>query len=82
MQNSIIYNIIFNLNSYFDRDVGCVERFFRKRFGLLSPELPKLKDIVKERDLDIEVEASGFTKVEREQLENVFYIIIIYLLFR
>ena len=32
--------------SYFDRDVECVRRFFRKRFRFFSSEYPRFRDVV------------------------------------
>lgn len=34
--------------SYFDRDVECVRRFFRKRFRYISDEFPRFQDVVPE----------------------------------
>lgn len=34
--------------SYFDRDVECVRRFFRKRFRYQSDEFPRFQDVVPE----------------------------------
>jgi len=36
------------VSSYFDRDVECVRRFFRKRFRYHSDEFPRFQDIVPE----------------------------------
>lgn len=35
--------------SYFDRDVDCVRRFFRKRFRYESDEYPRFKDLFPDR---------------------------------
>lgn len=35
-------------SSYFDRDVECVRRFFRKRFRYQSEEFPRFQDVVPE----------------------------------
>lgn len=35
-----------NAEYYFDRDVECVRRFFRKRFRFVSEEFPKFRDAV------------------------------------
>lgn len=62
---------------YFDRDVACVKRFFERRFGFTSTEEgPLFKDaktlVGKEngRRLDIEVEASGFSRKMAKDLES------------
>ena len=58
-----------NAEMYFDRDVNCIKRFFARRFHFTSDEPgPFLVDARKrvskngEKRLDIEVEASGFSK--------------------
>ena len=61
---------------YFDRDVGCVKRYFERRFKYLSDEAgPFFRDAVKgidpERRLDVEVEASGFSKKMARDLEGM-----------
>jgi RIO kinase 2 len=65
-----------NAEFYFDRDVECVKRFFARRFGFTSTEAgPFFKDAKKllgqdgVRRLDIEVEASGFSKKMAKELE-------------
>ncbi|GAA5895643.1 protein kinase RIO2 [Sporobolomyces salmoneus] len=59
---------------YFNRDVDCIRRFFRRRFKYESSVYPKfttnLRDGVREFDLDVEVAASGFSKGERKVLEE------------
>jgi RIO kinase 2 len=60
---------------YFDRDVGCVKRYFERRFKYVCDEEgPFFKDAVKgidpEMRLDIEVEASGFSKKMAKDLER------------
>lgn len=52
----------FNAEWYFDRDVKCVREFFKRRFGYESELHPTFADISREDSLDVEVEASGFTK--------------------
>ncbi|TKY90238.1 hypothetical protein EX895_000236 [Sporisorium graminicola] len=37
-----------NAEYYFDRDVECVRRFFRKRFRYISDEFPRFQDVVPE----------------------------------
>ncbi|GAA5997423.1 hypothetical protein JCM5350_006786, partial [Sporobolomyces pararoseus] len=59
---------------YFNRDVDCIRRFFKRRFKYESNVYPKfttnLRDGVREFDLDVEVAASGFSKGERKVLEE------------
>ncbi|KAK5224558.1 Serine/threonine-protein kinase rio2 [Exophiala xenobiotica] len=65
-----------NAEFYFDRDVECVKRFFARRFGFTSTEEgPLFKDARKQlgregRRLDVEVEASGFSKKMAKELET------------
>ncbi|KAK5695116.1 Serine/threonine-protein kinase rio2 [Elasticomyces elasticus] len=56
-----------NAQMYFDRDVECVRRYFERRFKYTSDEAgPFFDDAVKgadpERRLDVEVQASGYSK--------------------
>ncbi len=62
---------------YFDRDVQCVKRFFERRFGFEGDEPgPFFKDVKKNvgkdgmRRLDVQVEASGFSKKMAKELET------------
>lgn len=64
-----------NAEMYFDRDVACVKRYFERRFKYTSDEPgPFFKDAVKDIDagrrLDVEVEASGFSKKMARDLER------------
>lgn len=66
-----------NAEFYFQRDVDCVKRFFQRRFGFTSDEPgPLFKDAKKlagypgGRRLDVEVEASGFSKKMGKELET------------
>lgn len=52
----------FNAEWYFERDVKCVREFFKRRFAYESELFPTFADILREDSLDVEVEASGFTK--------------------
>jgi len=54
---------------YFDRDVGCIREFFKKRFDYESELYPSFKDIVREDTLDITVSASGHSKELKRQLK-------------
>ncbi|KAI1972791.1 Serine/threonine-protein kinase rio2 [Ophidiomyces ophidiicola] len=65
-----------NAEMYFDRDVNCIKRYFQRRFGFVSDELgPFFRDAKKivGRDgtprLDVEVEASGFSRKMARELE-------------
>jgi RIO kinase 2 len=61
-----------NAEYYFDRDVACIKRFFSRRFGFTSDEPgPFFKDATKTivKRLDVEVQASGFSKKMAKELE-------------
>ena len=65
-----------NAEMYFDRDIACVKRFFDRRFGFESTEPgPFFRDVRKligkdgVRRLDIQAEASGFSKKMAKELE-------------
>ena len=65
-----------NAEMYFDRDVLCVKRFFERRFGFVSDAKgPFFKDVKKlvgkdgVKRLDVQVEASGFSKKMAKDLE-------------
>uniref|UniRef100_A0A646QDW6 Serine/threonine-protein kinase RIO2 n=1 Tax=Hemiscolopendra marginata TaxID=943146 RepID=A0A646QDW6_9MYRI len=61
-----------NAEWYFDRDVKCIREFFKKRFDYESELYPTFADIMREDNMDIEIEASGFTKeMEIELKENL-----------
>ena len=63
-----------NAAFYFDRDIACLKRFFQRRFGFESDEPgPFFADTVKarvDRRLDVEAEASGFSKKMGRELEG------------
>lgn len=64
-----------NAQYYFDRDVACVKRYFERKFKYISDEPgPFFADAIKgadqERRLDVEVEASGFSKKMGKELER------------
>ena len=66
-----------NAEMYFDRDIQCVKRFFERRFGFESDEPgPSFKDMKKRfgkdgiRRLDVQVEASGFSRKMAKELET------------
>jgi RIO kinase 2 len=61
---------------YFDRDVQCIKRFFDRRFGFVSDEPgPFFEDVKKNVGtaeagrLDVQVEASGFSRKMAKDLE-------------
>ncbi|KAE8841881.1 hypothetical protein PTNB73_06250 [Pyrenophora teres f. teres] len=61
-----------NAEYYFDRDVACIKRYFDRRYGFISDEPgPFLKDATKNlvKRLDVEVQASGFSKKMAKELE-------------
>lgn len=66
-----------NAEMYFDRDVQCVKRFFQRRFGFASDEPgPFFKDVkgkvgsTEVGRLDVQVEASGFSRKMAKELET------------
>lgn len=64
-----------NAEFYFDRDVQCIKRYFDRRFKYTSDDPgPHYKDAVKdinpEARLDIEVEATGFSRKLNKDLER------------
>ena len=66
-----------NAEMYFDRDVNCVKRFFERRFHFTSHEPgPFFADVRKKVEgkvtdrLDVEAEASGFSKKMAKELEK------------
>lgn len=66
-----------NAEMYFDRDVNCIKRFFERRFNFVSDEPgPFFPDARKHaggkgtQRLDVEVEASGFSKKMAKELDK------------
>ena len=64
-----------NAQMYFDRDVACVKRYFERRFKYVSDEdgpffADAVKGIEREQRLDIEIEASGFSKKMAKDLDR------------
>ena len=67
-----------NAEMYFNRDVQCIKTFFERRFHFVSDEPgPFFADAIKGagmgdgvRRLDVEVEASGFSKKMAKELEK------------
>lgn len=65
-----------NAEMYFDRDVNCIKRFFQRRFNFVSdasgPSFASAKRQVAKKGakrLDVEVEASGFSRKMARELE-------------
>jgi len=65
-----------NAEMYFDRDVNCIKKYFQRRYGFTSDEPgPFFSDARKRllenpgKRLDVEVEASGFSKKMARELE-------------
>ncbi|KAK4544974.1 hypothetical protein LTR36_003879 [Oleoguttula mirabilis] len=64
-----------NAQMYFDRDVACIRRYFERRFKYTSDEpgpffADAIKGVTSEMRLDIEVEASGFSKKMAKELDR------------
>ncbi|KAL8602236.1 hypothetical protein ACOMHN_022749 [Nucella lapillus] len=60
-----------NADKYFDRDVKCIKDFFAKRFSFESEELPVFSDMERQDNMDIDVDASGFSKEMKKQLKRM-----------
>lgn len=64
-----------NAEMYFDRDINCIKRFFQRKFGFVSDEpgpfFAEAKKQLKKstKRLDVEVEASGFSRKMARELE-------------
>ena len=66
-----------NAAMYFERDVNCIKRFFERKFNFVSDEAgPHYADARKlaakknVKRLDVEIEASGFSKKMAKELER------------
>jgi RIO kinase 2 len=62
-----------NAQYYFDRDVECIKKFFERRFKFVSDEPgPYFEEAIKTiaKRLDVEVEATGFSKKMAKELEK------------
>ncbi|ODV89959.1 hypothetical protein CANCADRAFT_98252 [Tortispora caseinolytica NRRL Y-17796] len=56
---------------YFDRDVTSIRRFFQSRLGFHSESYPRFtKDVVRKDDIDVRVEASGYSKKSVKEFEQ------------
>ncbi|CAB3408699.1 unnamed protein product [Caenorhabditis bovis] len=51
-----------NAQFYFERDVNCVRTFMKRRFDYESEDWPKFDEIERKGNMDVLLEASGFTK--------------------
>ena len=65
-----------NAEMYFDRDVNCIKRFFQRKFNFVSDDPgPSFKNARKQlvkkpaKRLDVEIEASGFSRKMARELE-------------
>uniref|UniRef100_A0A914DFG1 Serine/threonine-protein kinase RIO2 n=1 Tax=Acrobeloides nanus TaxID=290746 RepID=A0A914DFG1_9BILA len=61
-----------NAEFYFNRDVICIRDYFRRKFNYESEEYPKFSDVERKYNLDVEVEASGFTKQMAKDLNKAY----------
>eukprot|EP00276_Gloeochaete_wittrockiana_P016635 CAMPEP_0184338842 /NCGR_PEP_ID=MMETSP1089-20130417/7459_1 /TAXON_ID=38269 ORGANISM="Gloeochaete wittrockiana, Strain SAG46.84" /NCGR_SAMPLE_ID=MMETSP1089 /ASSEMBLY_ACC=CAM_ASM_000445 /LENGTH=591 /DNA_ID=CAMNT_0026665663 /DNA_START=9 /DNA_END=1784 /DNA_ORIENTATION=- len=64
----------FNADFYFNRDVQCIKIWFEKKYNFVSSSpLPVFEDYCTTRDFDLdkEVEASGFTKSNQEEMDKL-----------
>lgn len=59
-----------NARFYFDRDVQCVRTFFQRRFKFDATEWPRFEEVERRHNLDVELEASGFTRQMRRDLNK------------
>lgn len=66
-----------NAEMYFDRDINCIKRFFVRRYNFVSDEpgpffadARELAGGKRSRRLDVDVEASGFSKKMAKELEK------------
>ncbi len=57
---------------YFDRDVDCIVTYFLRKLDYSSNNRPRLDKIVRQRNLDKEVQATGFTKRQVKELQALF----------
>lgn len=62
-----------NAEFYFNRDVKGVEVYFSKKFNYVCDDAPKFEDMKRRHNLDIELEASGFTKKMAKDLNKVIF---------
>ncbi|KAK7206525.1 RIO1 family-domain-containing protein [Myxozyma melibiosi] len=56
---------------FFKRDVDCIRRFFERKLGYVAEEYPNFKrDVSRVGKLDIDVQASGFSKKMVKEFEK------------
>lgn len=61
-----------NAAEQFQRDVACLQAFFLKRFKFQAHQVPDFAvDIQRHASLDIEVEASGFTRDQAQEFDEL-----------
>lgn len=60
-----------NAEEQFDRDINCIHTFFAKRFEMYSDYRPKLGDILVSSSLDVQLEASGFSREQQREFEEI-----------
>ncbi|GMT28727.1 hypothetical protein PFISCL1PPCAC_20024 [Pristionchus fissidentatus] len=61
-----------NAEYYFNRDVECIKTFFRKKFSYETDDFPSLEEVERKYNLDVELAASGFTKVMQKDLNKAY----------
>ncbi|CAD6184857.1 unnamed protein product [Caenorhabditis auriculariae] len=61
-----------NAEYYFDRDVECIRTFFKRRFDYESEIWPRFSDIERKSNMDVLIEASGFTKKMQNDLNKAY----------
>ncbi|PAV84315.1 hypothetical protein WR25_16888 [Diploscapter pachys] len=61
-----------NAEYYFDRDVQCVRNFIKRKFDYESDDYPRFHEVERKTNLDSELEASGFTKQMRLDLNKAY----------
>ncbi|KAI1722461.1 RIO1 family domain-containing protein [Ditylenchus destructor] len=62
-----------NAEFYFDRDINCIRDFFRRKFTFeCTNDLPKFSEVKRKHNLDVELEASGFTKLMALDLNKAY----------
>lgn len=55
---------------YFDRDVQCIRTYFKKKFNYVSELFPTFKDVLRQENIDVEIEASGFTREMQQSFDE------------
>ncbi|CAJ0585306.1 unnamed protein product, partial [Mesorhabditis spiculigera] len=61
-----------NAKYYFERDVECVRTLFKRKFNYDCDEFPKFEEMTRKYNLDVELEASGFTRKMEEDLNRAY----------